>query len=78
MKEMIQPYPEKLPDWWVPKLHEGMAPPNADNNEIREWLEAHCREPFYTYPSWTGKKGAQFEEEWEAKSFMVWAALRWA
>lgn len=78
MRTLIRPYPEKLPDWWVPKLHPGLAPSSADEREIREWCEANCREPFYTYPSWTRKKGAEFEDDWDAESFAVWAALRWA
>jgi len=77
MKEMICPYPDKLPDWWIPKLHEGLAPVSADEREILEWCEANCCEPFYTYPSWTRKKGAQFESKQDAMNFRIWSALVW-
>ena len=77
MKTMIQPNPDKLPNWWVPKLYEGLAPPASNYDEIMEWCRENCREPFYTYPSWIKKKGAQFEDDEEARSFSTWARLRY-
>lgn len=77
MRTMFQPNPEKLPNWWVPKLYEGMAPPSSDDSEIRQWCEENCREPYYTYPSWTEKRGAQFEDDEDARSFICWSRLRW-
>lgn len=79
MKIMIQPDPKKLPNWWVPKLHEGLAPRSANYEEMRQWCEENCTEPFYMYPSWMrNMKGAQFEDNEDARNFNVWAMLRWA
>ena len=78
MMTMVQPYPEKLPNWWVPKLHHGYAPAAADYDEIQAWLRDNCTEPFYIYPGWTNKKGAEFEDDDEARSFSTWAKLRWS
>lgn len=76
-KTMIQPSPEKLPNWWVTKLYEGVAPSTANINEIREWCRENCSGPYYTYPSWTEKKGVQFENYEDSQSFIVWSRLRW-
>jgi hypothetical protein len=77
MRYMIQPEPDKLPNWRVPRLHEGLAPEASDLGEILEWCEENCCAPFYTYPEWTGRKGAQFEDDEDANSFLVWSRLRW-
>lgn len=77
MRTMIQVHKDKFPEFWVPKLHEGLAPTSATEEEIREWCEENCRELFYTYPSWTKKKGAQFEDDEDARDFIVWSRLRW-
>lgn len=40
--------------------------------EMREWLEANCRAPYYTSPGWTGNF-VEFEDDADATAF----ALRW-
>ena len=40
--------------------------------EMREWLEANCRAPYYTSPGWTGNF-VEFEDDQDATAF----ALRW-
>ena len=77
MRTMIRLHPEKFPDIWVPKLHEGLAPTSAEYMEIMEWCEENCREAYHLYPAWTKKRGAQFEDDEDARSFICWSRLRW-
>lgn len=74
MRHMIESYHGLL----VPKLHLAASPAAADFNEIREWCDQHCRERYYMLPPWKDVKGAEFEDDEDAESFRVWAALRWA
>ena len=41
--------------------------------EMREWLEANCRERYYVSPGWTDNF-VEFEDDQDATAF----ALRWA
>ena len=77
MRVMYKPQPDRFPDWVIPKLHPGIAPAAADYDEIRVWCDENCREAYYTYPSWTNKKGAEFEDDEDAREFVVWSSLRW-
>lgn len=74
---MIQPCPDRLPGWYVPKLHQVIAPVSANKEEIRQWCKQNCRSEFYTLPSWTSKNGVQFVDDQDANEFKVWSMLRW-
>jgi len=45
-----------------------------DYTVMHKWCEQNCESNFYFYPSWTGKLGAQFENDEDAVMF----ALRWS
>jgi hypothetical protein len=41
---------------------------------VDQWLEEHCRAPYYHDPGWTKEKFIQFENSEDAVNF----ALRWS
>ena len=65
------PWPN-LPQVQVPKLHR-VTFSKYRFGEMREWLEANCRAPFYVSPGWTGNF-VEFEDDQDATAF----ALRWS
>ena len=67
------------PSILIPVLHdvivrEGEIFSRKEYEEIYKWCRDNCKEPFYIFPSWTLKIGAQFEDDEDATMF----ALRWA
>lgn len=73
----IRPFPDVIPDWWVPKLHDITVSKSAPYGEMNQWCEENCKSKFYFYPSWSPKHGAQFEDSDDADNFRIWASLTW-
>ena len=65
------PWPETAPTVKVPVLHRVQFT-QYRIAEMREWLIANCRAPFYTSPGWT-ENFVEFEDDQDATAF----ALRW-
>lgn len=72
MKTYVTPWPELAPNLQVPLLHRVYFT-KYRFGEMREWLNANCRAPYYTAPGWTGDF-VEFEDDADATAF----ALRWA
>lgn len=65
------PWPDLAPTLKVPKLHEVNYNKQFNSGEVYRWCVDHCRAPFYTAPSWSGKAMVQFEDDIDATAFAM-------
>jgi len=68
------PWPDIAPTAKVPKLHDVTYGERFTDGEVYRWCRDNTCAPFYTAPSWTGKRLVQFEDDSDAVMF----ALRFA
>ena len=71
MIEYRYPWPDIAPNLRVPVLHR-VTFTEYRIAEMREWLVANCRAPFYVAPGWTSNF-VEFEDNRDATAF----AMRW-
>ena len=64
------PWPE-MPTLKVPKLHDVTYNKQYTDGEIYRWCRENTRAPFYTAPSWMGRRFVQFEDDSDAIAFAL-------
>lgn len=65
------PWPEDAPTLKVPKLHDVYYNARFTDGEVYRWCRDNTRAPFYTAPSWIGKRLVQFEDDSDAIMFAL-------
>ena len=65
------PYPEAAPTLKVPRLHDVHYNKVYNDGEVYRWCKENTRAPFYTAPSWHGKRLVQFEDDSDAVMFAL-------
>lgn len=82
MIQYTYPWPETAPTLKVPVLHKvyftryqiaEIISAIRRIAEMRDWLEANCRAPYYVAPGWADNF-VEFEDDQDATAF----ALRWS